>query len=312
MRIKQRIQMKQTAALVILLYLTALASSAQKSGPSRWEVIGPGGGGTTLAPTISPHDSKVVVEHCDMTGAYITHDSGLFWRMFNLRGGNRAFAFDPLNPQVFFAGNAALWRTSDSGQSWRMIFPSPDRKTVEHQNGDHSDYTLTSGDPAYPGGSISAIAIAPAAAGQTVRGGKERPYLSFEPKRSQGSASPPATVIVSSMDGGASWSRLAVLPQQVLLLTPQDSGLIAISGSAAYRIAPDGITTELGNIPTTFKAANAARYGDSVWIYATGRDGQVYLSEIYITTFGGGVWHGPAAGTRNQPETILNPVPIAQ
>jgi photosystem II stability/assembly factor-like uncharacterized protein len=271
--------MKPTPVIVILFFLTALASSAQESGPSRWEVVGPGGGGTTLAPTISPHDSKVVVEHCDMTGAYITHDSGLSWRMFNLRGGNQTFAFDPLNPQVLYAGNAALWRSNDSGQTWRMVFPSPDRKTVEHQNGDHSDYTLTSDDPAYPGGNISAIAIASAAAGQTVQGGKEYLYLSFQPKRRPGNASAPATIIVSSTDGGASWSRFAGLPQQVLLLAHQNSGLIAISGSAAYLITPDGIITELGSIPTTFKAASVARYGDSVWIYATGRDGQVYLSE---------------------------------
>ncbi len=55
-------------------------------------------------------------------------------------------------------------------------------------------------------------------------------------------------VIVSSVDGGASWSRLATLPQRVVLLTAHDSGLIAISGSAAWRIAPDGTTTELGSI----------------------------------------------------------------
>ena len=35
-------------------------------------------------------------------------------------------------------------------------------------------------------------------------------------------------------------------------------------------------------------------------------------TQIYITTYGGGVWHGPAAGTANQAETILTPVPVAQ
>ena len=90
-------------------------------------------------------------------------------------------------------------------------------------------------------------------------------------------ANPP--VIVFSADGGTSWSRLATLPQHVLLLTAQNSGLIAVSGSSAWRIAPDGAITELGSIATPFRAASAARSGNSVWIYATGVDGKVYLSK---------------------------------
>jgi hypothetical protein len=35
-------------------------------------------------------------------------------------------------------------------------------------------------------------------------------------------------------------------------------------------------------------------------------------SKIYITTFGGSVWHGPAAGDKIAPEDIVAPVPIAQ
>ena len=44
---------------------------------TRWRVIvGPGGGGTMRRPAISPHDTRFVVEGCDMTGAYITRDAG--------------------------------------------------------------------------------------------------------------------------------------------------------------------------------------------------------------------------------------------
>ena len=87
------------------------------------------------------------------------------------------------------------------------------------------------------------------------------------------------TVIVSSADGGNTWSRLATLPQRVLLLTAQGSGLIAIAGSAAWRIAPDGSVTELGSIASPVRAASAGRSGGTAWIYATGRDGNVYLSQ---------------------------------
>jgi photosystem II stability/assembly factor-like uncharacterized protein len=256
----------------VLLFVATLAGFAQGPGADSWKVIGPGGGGTMIAPTISPHDSRLVVEHCDMTGGYITRDNGLSWRMFNLRGGIGVFAFDPVAPQVIYAGNSALWRSNDSGRTWKMLFPSPARNTIEHQLGDHADYSLTSDDPAYPGGDISAIAIVPGSGVKNGQGSPEHLYLSFE-QRGQ-----PA-VIISSPDGGATWSRLATLPQRVLLLAAQDSGLIAVSGSAAWRVASDGSTTELGSIGTGVRAASAARFGDVVWIYATGRDGQVYLSE---------------------------------
>jgi photosystem II stability/assembly factor-like uncharacterized protein len=261
-----------TAFLTILLFLGNLASHAQGPGSNGWKVIGPGGGGTTIGPTISPFDSRLVVEHCDMTGGYVTRDNGLSWRMFNLRGGINVFAFDPVDPQVIYAGNAALWRSSDAGRTWKMIFPSPARNTVEHQLGDHSDYSLTSSDPAYPGGSISAIAIAPPGDAKNGHESAEHLFLSFEQK-GQPSA------IVDSPDGGASWSRFASLPHRVLLLTARKSGLIAVSGSAAYGIATDGSTTELGSIPTAVRAASAAHSGDSVWIYATSQDGRVYLSD---------------------------------
>jgi photosystem II stability/assembly factor-like uncharacterized protein len=255
-----------------LLFVGALASWSQGAGSNAWRVIGPGGGGTMIAPTISPHDSKLVVEHCDMTGGYVTRDNGDSWHMFNLRGGINAFAFDPAAPSVIYAGNSALWRSSDYGRTWKMLFPSPARNTVEHQLGDHSDYNLTSDDPAYPGGDITAIAVASQNSRETGKPSREQIFLSF-------AQSGQPSVIVFSPDGGISWSRLATLPGRTMLLTPQNSGLIAVAGSSAWHIAPDGAATQLGVIPSPIRAASAAHSGDSIWIYATGQNGNVYLSQ---------------------------------
>ena len=60
----------------------------------RWEVIGPGGGGGIFLPTISPHDANLLLVSCDMTGAYISHDGGRSWRMFNLGGPMAFFIFE--------------------------------------------------------------------------------------------------------------------------------------------------------------------------------------------------------------------------
>ena len=270
----------ETYGLAMLLLLGALAVRAQSPEAKGWRVIGPGGGGTTIGPIISPYDSRLVVEFSDMTAGYVTRDNGQRWRMFNLRGHTDAFCFDPSDPKVIYAGTVALWRSGDWGRTWKMMFPNPARDTVEHQIGDHSDYSLTTSDPAYPGGNITAIAISPGSAAKNGRGSAEHLYLSFE-QRGQ------PTVIATSADGGITWRRLATLPEHVLLLTKkgsakgsgQDSGLIAVSGSSAWRIGPDGGVKELGSVATSFRAASAARSGDSVWIYATGQDGKVYISE---------------------------------
>src|SRR5690242_3656312 len=90
--------------ILIGLTLPAIVLAAAKPGPAPrfdpWTIIGPGGGGTMIAPTISPHDSRIVVEHCDMTGAYITLDGAQSWRMFNLRSVVDTFAYDPGNAQT--------------------------------------------------------------------------------------------------------------------------------------------------------------------------------------------------------------------
>jgi photosystem II stability/assembly factor-like uncharacterized protein len=275
-RMKLNAQVRQLLCFVVLLLFASPACFAQGPALGSWKVIGPGGGGTMIAPTISPHDSSLVVEHCDMTGGYVTRDNGDSWHMFNLRGGINVLAFDPAAPSVIYAGNAALWRSSNFGRTWKMLFPNPARNTVEHQLGDHSDYSLTSDDPAYPGGEITAIAVAPENSRETGLESHEHLYLSLALKGRP-------SLIVLSQDGGISWSRLATLPGRVLLLTAQDSGqssvLIAVSGTSAWRITRDGTVTQLTVIPSPIHAASAARSGNSIWIYATGQNGNVYLSQ---------------------------------
>jgi len=265
----------QIAKFATLLFLTSAVSVALAAGASSWKVIGPGGGGTTIGPTISPFDSRLVVEHCDMTGGYVTHDNGLSWRMFNLRGGIEVLAFDRADAKTIYAGNSALWRSTDAGSSWSMVFPNPAHHTVEHQVGDHSDYSLTSDDPAYPGGNISAIAVGGEGSNAVA---DARLYLAFAAHVAFAQQEMQAVIVVSK-DGGANWNRLATLPHRVLLLAPQGTGLVALSGSEAYRVAADGSVAELGGIPREFVAASSARSGGEIWIYATSADGQVYLTQ---------------------------------
>src|SRR6266480_4595355 len=93
----------RVALPVLALGLMTVGSLFGVSRPVGFTVIGPGGGGAMFHPTISPHDPNTVLVACDMTGAYITHDAGKSWRMFNLRGVVRFFVFDPLDQKVIYA-----------------------------------------------------------------------------------------------------------------------------------------------------------------------------------------------------------------
>ncbi len=100
-------------------------ASAWAERPGNFRVIGPGGGGAMFNPTISPHDSNTVLISCDMTGSYITHDGGRTWRMFNLRGVVDFFVFDPRDAKTMYAHATGLWRSTDGGEQWNLVYPSP-------------------------------------------------------------------------------------------------------------------------------------------------------------------------------------------
>ena len=144
--------------LRIALSLLSLLSGAQDR-PGNFEVIGPGGGGAMFHPAISPHDPNTVLLHCDMTGAYISHDGGKSWRMFNLRGVVEFFVFDPRDRNVIYAQASGLWRSADNGGTWSLLYPKPASLRGVKMSSDHSDEELIA-DP-NPLGNISALAIDP-------------------------------------------------------------------------------------------------------------------------------------------------------
>jgi hypothetical protein len=111
---------KRTALLAVMLFPLLAAGARQ----DRWEIVGPGGGGTMFYPTISPHDSSRVLLRCDMTGAYLTEDGGASWRMFNLRSTTSFFVFDPVDPQVIYDYGLGLWRSTDAGKTWSLVYPN--------------------------------------------------------------------------------------------------------------------------------------------------------------------------------------------
>ena len=109
--------------------------------------------------------------------------------------------------------------------------------------------------------------------------------------------------VFASENGGKTWQALFTELQHVYDLTidPNHPDTLYFTGSdtAAYR------STDRGGHWTRIEG------------YDFKQGNRIILDpndpmQIYITTYGGGVWHGPAVGSRNPPEAVLTPVPVAR
>jgi len=261
--------LKLICFLLLASFLAAQDASAQPPEPAprldAWKIIGPGGGGTMASPTISPSDPKLLVLRCDMTGAYITHDGGLSWRMFNLRGGLASFAFDPNNPKRIYAGGAALWRSDDTGATWSMVFPNPAKKTVEHQNGDHSDYSLTSADENYaPGMVIGLIAVDPK---------DSSVHIAYWDKALG------ATALLVSKNGGASFQHEMDFPGDGLMFISYSGGNRLALGLRGVNTLQLEKTRPVGGSDVRITHAAGGETSTGIALYATTSDGGLSVSE---------------------------------
>jgi len=284
--------------LVPLLSLAAgLGAAAPSARLDAWRVIGPGGGGTMRRPAISPHDPRVVLLGCDMTGGYLTQDAGASWRMFNLGAVPNAFAFDPARPGTLYAGADAVYRSDDAGRTWRLLLPDPARNTRALAIGDHGDRVFFTDDPAYPGSgrdvSVHAIAVD--------ADDSRRVYVAASAADSPIPGTPAsATVLLSSADGGRSWSQAARFGAERVFALRADGGgaaprVRALAESGVYE--GSGATWRRSDAPqgARFSSGSFGRDPRSgvVFAYATvalsGRAGAV-SGGIQVSDDGGRSW----------------------
>jgi photosystem II stability/assembly factor-like uncharacterized protein len=262
------------AAAAILLIAFALSADSR---PGNFRIIGPGGGGAMFHPNISPHDPDTVLVACDMTGAYVTHDAGKSWRMFNLRGVVQFFVFDPLQKNVLYAEANGLWRSRDNAETWELVYPKPASIKATKMSSDHADETILA-DPDPLGGSIFALAIDPA--------DSNRFYAVAGDRRKQSFA------LFTSENGGQSWEKRETLPDLATRIWVDPSSLkdnrtLLIAGShfiakhtaSGLQKIPGPPVKSMADISAGFQSD-----GKPI-IYATGDD------SAFVNVGEGADWH---------------------
>jgi photosystem II stability/assembly factor-like uncharacterized protein len=252
-----------------------------KTGPVEWTVIGPGGGGGVLKPTISPFNENFVLTHCDMTGTYITTNGGETWKMKNLWNVPDDFEFDPADSNTVYvatrgflhsedrgSGISLLLRSDDKGSTWRIIYPDVARsKKVERLQ---STSIL-------PSEIIEGALDASIQKVKVDRTDNNRIYLGMSPLidymgRDKKCANPGKATLVLSKDHGANWKTVARLPgKSVLAIFPDKSEgkVIVFTESACVRV--DEETGETTFLPLPVNSVTLAEGG-------TGKNGTL----IYI------------------------------
>jgi photosystem II stability/assembly factor-like uncharacterized protein len=254
--------------VILFVWLVGMAFAVR---PGDFKVVGPGGGGAMFNPTISPHDPNTVLVSCDMTGSYITHDGGQSWRMFNLRGVTRFFVFDPIDPKVIYAQGIGLWRSTDGGENWNLVYPNPrDIRTIVMRS-DHADEELVS-DP-NPLGDIAAFAVDPADSKILYAAGDNHHAALFV-----------------SLDGGTSWKSRAKLPEAPRRVwidpkSPRDSRTLYIAGQHFLTIeSASGVHNYPSPEAVSFTSVSLGFTAGEPVVYGTSEHG------IFVSKDGGKTW----------------------
>jgi photosystem II stability/assembly factor-like uncharacterized protein len=124
-----------------------------------WGFTGSGGGGAMFWPAVSPHDPDYAYVACDMTGSFVTYNGGKSWRMFSLRGPVKYFVFDPVDPNVSYAKSIALFKSTDQGNTWNIIYPVPSEINGIVSKGDHAEERIITNDSTIR--NVMALAVDP-------------------------------------------------------------------------------------------------------------------------------------------------------
>ncbi len=299
----------------LILFLLAfsfapLPASQHTAETAHFRPVGPGGGGALFIPTISPHDPRRVLVACDMTGSYISNDAGESWRMFNLQGRVRFFVFDPKDRDVIYAGSVGLWRSSNGGETWNLIYPDPAKVIGLQKTSDDAGVSFVISDK--PGtvkpGMITALAVDPDD-GKTL-------YATVQ----QGGV----YSVLESKDWGKTWQNLTAIPGPALRIfadphpadphSPATGRTLYVLGATFVSVREHGQWLKRG-LPRGVDSFSPVAAGLSAGFPSQGGAVVLYAassSGLFISDDGGANWRkselpGSGATTRAVAVSSKNP-----
>jgi photosystem II stability/assembly factor-like uncharacterized protein len=285
----------QSGAIVLLLcFLQRSIVMAQKNNPNgrndAWGFVGIGGGGAMFYPAFSPHNPDVVFIACDMGGGYVTYNGGNTWRMFNLINQIKFYVFDPLDSNTVYANASGLFKSTDRGNTWRLLYPNPSSIIRIISKGDHADEVLVTKDSTVK--QVLSLVIDPA--------NSNKLYAGIALNKS--------TALYSSDDGGVNWVKEKELHDGVKNIfidptSPLDKRTIYVVSNNTLAQRKNG-EWQINKGPEENAILTEISGGfDAVkkkyFIYTISRnsvDASNTRSTIYETTDGGKTWLNRQAG----------------
>jgi hypothetical protein len=250
---------------------------------AKWEVLGPGGGGSTYIPTFNPSNPEKVLIRCDMTGTYVSADGGNSWEMFNFPGGSDCIAFDPSDTATIYVGSSGLYRSNDGGKSWKLLFPDPAAGVESEYLGDHADFSFKSRDnfPKERNSSVTAVCVDPSNSDQIFIGINHRLFC--------------------SEDYGKKWVMIGELDGSIInIYAPgrETQEMTVFTGKSIYRVDKKTKKLVLQPLPPEMAPLLSVACGTdsalkSFRVYALSRikwDGKKRVGGIFISENGGAAW----------------------
>lgn len=275
-----------------------------------WKVIGPGGGGGVLKPTISPFDENFIMTHCDMTAAYVSLDGGENWNMKNLWNVPEDFEFDPADPNIVYAatrgfrhsedrgsGLSVLYRSDNKGKSWRIIYPDVSKAKEGLESLQNYDYLPSEIIDGAIDGTIEKVAVDPAE--------NKRIYLGLAPlkfymSRNNANQDPAPAKLFRSSDSGGHWEMITTLPGESIkaIFPAVECGLkneiMVFTESACVRVNEKTGKSEQVTLPVDEIIAVEGGKGESgnlIYIQSKiTREGEKTEGGMFVTSNQGESW----------------------